>query len=135
MSPMIDLRHTCIVSIGNDLIEIDRIRALVQKYERRFLEHIYTAEELDYCFRQTVQFNSLAARFAAKEATAKALRVGIGRHLHWRSIAVSNDTSGAPSIHLDFLGKQALANLGGKRLLLSISHTKSLAQAIVLITG
>jgi holo-[acyl-carrier protein] synthase len=84
---------------GVDIIEIERIRSAVARHGDHFLLRVYTPQELSACERR---IESLAARFAAKEAAAKALGTGIWRHqITWQSIEIVRDpASGAPSLHL-----------------------------------
>lgn len=76
---------------------------------------------------------SLAARFAAKEAVSKAFGTGIGAELELSSIGVVTDERGAPSIVLDEKGEKLLRERGGSRVLISLTHTASLAQAFAVI--
>ena len=84
---------------GVDLVEIERIRKSIQRHGVRFLNRVYTVDELSYCQGRV---ESLAARFAAKEATSKALGTGIWRNgIGWTDIEVGRDPkSGAPHLLL-----------------------------------
>lgn len=62
-----------VLGIGIDIIEIDRIKETIEKYGERFLNKVYTKDELDYCLKKNNKFQHLAARFAAKEAVFKAM--------------------------------------------------------------
>ncbi len=106
-----------------DIIDIARVRQLVQRYGNRFLERIFTTCEIGYCFSRRDPFPHLAARFAAKEAFLKAFAPSRG-DFNWKDIEVGRDETGAP--FLIFQGKQV------KEALLSLSHTESLASAVVL---
>jgi len=111
-------------SVGVDIVDVDRIRDLHQRYGSRFLDRVFTELEIEYSFRSRGNrvFEHLAARFAAKEAVIKAL----GYRVPLRSIEVTNDPSGKPTIVCD--------NVEGK-IEASLSHTDRLAIAHVLIEG
>jgi holo-[acyl-carrier protein] synthase len=80
---------------GVDLIEIERVRAAVEEHGERFLSRVYTKAEVRCCGKR---IESLAARFAAKEAVAKALGTGVWRSgVAWTDIEVLKDESGAPA--------------------------------------
>jgi len=116
------------LSAGIDLLEIERLQRAVSRYGERFLQRIFTNQE-----RTDVQDNlaSLAARFAAKEAAAKALGCGIGE-VSWQEIEICRGPSGEPLLQLHGRA-QALANERQLRhWAVSLSHTRSLATAVVI---
>lgn len=119
------------MTTGIDLMEIERIQAAVDRWGNRFLQRIYTDGEIAYC-RGRAQ--SLAGRFAAKEATSKALGIGI-RKLRWRDIEVLPDMRGKPRIFLH--GKAALVarEQGITGFDVSITHSRSDAAAMVVAWG
>jgi holo-[acyl-carrier protein] synthase len=110
-----------IVGSGIDMAEIGRIQQSVERYGQRFLDRIYTAAEQAYCLRKRKAAESFAARFAAKEAGAKALGTGISYGVNWLEIEVGREPSGRPT--LLFHGRAAL----------SITHTNELAMASVVL--
>jgi holo-[acyl-carrier protein] synthase len=122
-----------IVGSGIDLAEIERIQHSVERYGQRFLDRVYTASEQAYCLRKRKSAESLAARFAAKEAGAKALGTGISHGVNWLEIEVVREASGRPT--LKFYGRAAefAARLGAVRSALSITHTATLAMASVVL--
>ena len=89
-----------IVGSGIDLTEIERIQHSVERYGQRFLDRVYTAAEQAYCLRKRKSAESLAARFAAKEAGAKALGTGISYGVNWLEIEVVREASGRPTLKL-----------------------------------
>ena len=93
-----------IVGIGNDLMEIERIRQAHQRWGDRFLRKIFTEAEREYAARKSDPFPSLAARFAAKEAGAKALGTGIARGVYWKDIEVLRARGQAPTLHFSRQG-------------------------------
>ena len=89
-----------IVGSGIDLVEIDRIQHSVERYGARFLNKVYTAAEQAYCLRKRNSAESLAARFAAKEAGAKALGTGMSRGVTWLEIEVVRQPGGRPTLQV-----------------------------------
>ncbi len=84
-----------VIGLGTDLIEIERIAHSVERYGEAFLQRVFTAGEIEYCQRKKKNSaESLAARFAAKEAGAKALGTGISRGVSWLEFEV-RQASGA----------------------------------------
>ena len=86
-----------VLGLGSDLIEIARIGASIERFGARFLERVFTAEEIAYCRTKKDAAESFAARFAAKEAGAKALGTGISRGIAWVEIEVRRELSGRPA--------------------------------------
>jgi holo-[acyl-carrier protein] synthase len=122
-----------IVGSGIDLVEIHRIQQSVDRYGARFLNKVYTAAEQAYCLRKRNAAESLAARFAAKEAGAKALGTGISRGVTWLEIEVVREPGGRPTLR--FLGRAAemAGRLNARRAALSITHTRDMAMASVVL--
>lgn len=121
------------MQIGNDIIEISRIKNFIKKHGKACVGVIFSENEWNYCFRKANPYPSFAARFAAKEAVAKALGTGFGRYLNWNSIEVLNDDKGAPYVKLDDKGKILLEKLHTKTVKISISHCKDFATAVAII--
>jgi len=116
--------------IGIDIIEIDRIKsALNDNSGERFLERVYTPNEISYCkLKNSYKYNSLAARFAAKEAVAKALGTGLKQFV-WTDIEITNNDEGKPSVNLFNGAKNKAENMNIKEIHISLSHSKTLAFA------
>ena len=116
--------------LGIDIIEIARIKSAVSGAAgERFLEKVFTPREIAYCRSgQAFRYNSLASRFAAKEAVAKALGTGI-REFTWTDIEIVNDKLGKPNIVLHNKAKKMAAKLKVKTIHVSLSHTHMLAFA------
>ncbi|MDH3943545.1 MAG: holo-ACP synthase [Anaerolineae bacterium] len=112
---------------GVDLIEVHRIKQAVERQGARFLRRIYTAKELAL-FGDN--YPSLAARFAAKEAVAKALGTGIGE-VEWTDIEILHGPQKQPVLHLHDAAKKASARLRISQWSLSLSHTHEHAIAFV----
>jgi len=112
---------------GVDMLEISRLTDAVNRHGERFLARIYTPAERDVC---AGNYASLAARFAAKEAVAKALGTGLGR-VAWTDIEVLRDASGAPVLNLTGNARARSDELGLRHWSLSLSHTREYAIAMV----
>jgi holo-[acyl-carrier protein] synthase len=117
-------------AIGIDIIEIDRVRQALQR-RPRLAARLFTERERDYCDRRTDPAPHYAARFAAKEATAKAL----GRWLRWHEVEVLNHDSGRPYISLSGEAAAIAGVATGSHLLVSLSHSRDYAVACVLLVG
>jgi holo-[acyl-carrier protein] synthase len=122
-----------IIGSGIDLTEIRRIQKAVDRYGNRFLNRVYTAGEQAYCLGKRKSAESLAARFAAKEAAAKALGTGISHGVHWLEIEVVREPGGRPTLRFHGRAAQIAARLGVAHAALSITHTNDLAMASVVL--
>ena len=118
---------------GIDLVEIGRIQQSVERYGQRFLDRVYTAAEQAYCLRKRKAAESLAARFAAKEAGAKALGTGISRGVNWLEIEVVREPGARPTLRFHGRAAAMAAHLGVLRSALSVTHTAELAMASVVL--
>lgn len=117
---------------GVDLIEISRVAQAVVRHQRRFLTRVFTPREIEQC---RGRIESLAARFAAKEATAKALGTGIWRHgIRWTDIEVIRNDEGAPSLHLHGGALTRAQSLHWTKTSVSLSHSREQAIAFVVAT-
>ena len=122
-----------IVGSGIDLVEIGRIQHSMDRYGSRFLNRVYTAAEQAYCLRKRNAAESFAARFAAKEAGAKALGTGISFGVNWLEIEVVRAPGGRPTLRFHGRAAQIAAAMGVARSALSITHTANLAMASVVL--
>jgi holo-[acyl-carrier protein] synthase len=122
-----------IVGSGIDLTEIGRIQKSMDRYGERFLARVYTASERAYCLRKRHAAESFAARFAAKEAGAKALGTGINYGVNWLEIEVVREPSGRPTLKFHGRAAEFAARLGAVHAALSITHTNDLAMASVVL--
>ena len=124
-------------AIGTDIVDVERLHAAVKRFGDAFLSKIFTENELVYCLGLSINYRSLAARFAAKEAFSKALGMGIGMGsaLKWNDVSVQNHPSGAPEIVLSAKANNLMKRRGFKFAKVSLSHTKTLAQAVVILTN
>jgi len=120
-----------VLGLGTDLIETRRVQESIDRFGERFVERIFTAGEIAYCTRKKNAAESFAARFAAKEAGAKALGTGISRGVSWKEFEVKREASGRPSLHLSGRAQELAEAMGVKRIQLSLTHTRDLAMAVV----
>jgi holo-[acyl-carrier protein] synthase len=120
-----------ILRTGVDLIEISRVSEVIARHGKHYLERIYTFAELEQCGKNV---ESLAGRFAAKEAVAKALGTGIG-DVTWKEIEILGDESNAPMLHLYGMAAQTAKQLGLTEWSVSISHNQSHAVAFTVAIG
>ena len=122
-----------IIGSGIDLVEIERIQHSIDRYGSRFLDRAYTGTEQAYCQRKRKSAESFAARFAAKEAGAKALGTGISFGVNWLEIEVVRGRGGRPNLRFHGRAAEIAAGLGVVRAALSITHTAELAMASVVL--
>jgi holo-[acyl-carrier protein] synthase len=120
-----------LVGTGIDLIEIDRIAESIERYGDRFLRRIYTSGEIAYCQRKKEAAESFAARFAAKEAGAKALGTGIQHGVAWKEIEVRRQPGQRPTLHFSGRAAEIAIRLGVENISLSLTHNNSVAMASV----
>lgn len=121
-----------IIGLGFDATDLPRIRQAVDRYGDRFLRRVFTAGEIAYCTRQRDPVPSLAGRFAAKEATMKALGTGHSRGVLWKDIEVVRH-GGPPQLRLTGGALRWFEALKARRSLLTITHADTLAMAQVLL--
>jgi holo-[acyl-carrier protein] synthase len=122
-----------IAGIGVDLCEVERIEAAIGRHGERFLERIYTTAERAYCESKVNRMERFAGRFAAKEAAMKAIGTGWRRGVGWRDLEVMRAASGQPVIVFHGAAQRIATELGVTRALVSISHTKTMAVAQVVL--
>ena len=120
-----------VLGLGTDLIETSRVQQSIDRFGERFLERIFTAGEIAYCMRKKNSAESFAARFAAKEAGAKALGTGISRGVTWKEFEVKREASGRPSLLLTGRAEELAKAMGVRRVQLSLTHSRELALAVV----
>src|SRR5690606_5408183 len=116
------------VEVGVDVIEIERIAGVLERHGERFLHRIYTERERE---RYRDRPAELAARFAAKEATMKALGTGI-RGVRWRDIETLPNRRGKPILVLHHTAKARAELLGFRHFSISLTHTRTEATAVVI---
>jgi len=119
-----------LLGLGCDVIEVARIRGVCDRQGERFLARVFTDEERAYCSGLTHPHKHLAARFAAKEAVSKCFTTGIGAELSWKSISIFHGERRQPLVRLDEKGAALLQHMGATQVLVSLSHTETLAMAV-----
>ena len=121
-----------IIGVGTDAISIPRIREMKEKWGNRFLDRVFTPSEKKYCNQYGDSSEHYAVRFAAKEATSKALGVGFGQELDWKDIVVNNDKEGKPFIKFrNAVAKKIKKN--GYKCHLSMAHCTDYATAVSIL--
>lgn len=124
-----------VVGMGTDLAEIVRVARSIERFGDRFLARVYTPGEIAYCMTKKGFAESFAARFAAKEAAAKALGTGISYGVGWKEFEVTRAKSGKPSLVLHGRAAALAAEMGVINISLSLTHTRDLAMAMVVMEG
>jgi holo-[acyl-carrier protein] synthase len=122
-----------LLGLGCDLIEVERIRGVMERQGERFLARVFTDEERAYCGGLKNPHPHLAARWAAKEAVSKCFTTGIGAELGWKSVSVYHGARMEPLVRLDAQGAALLRHVGGTHVLLTLSHTETAAMAVAAI--
>lgn len=128
-----------ILGIGNDLIDIRRIEATLERFDRRFIDRIFTPIEQSKSDRRANRAASYAKRFAAKEACSKALGTGFRQGVYWRDMGVVNLASGRPTMALAGGARLHLERMTPEgcqaQIDLTLTDDFPLAQAIVIISA
>ncbi|MBQ5790201.1 MAG: holo-ACP synthase [Thermoguttaceae bacterium] len=125
-----------VVGIGTDAAEIDRVLKLYERFPETFMNRVFTEREREYCLRKKRNFGeSLAARWAAKEATLKALGTGWASGISWTDVEVVNRPDGAPQLFLTGGAKKVADELGVVDAKISLTHCKTLAIAFVVLSA
>ena len=124
-----------IIGIGLDLVEIERVRGMLERHPSRARAKLFTPGEVDHCGRVREPVESFAARFAAKEALFKALGTGLSGGARWCDVEVVVMDSGAPMLRLHGPTLRIAEELGVTRAHVSLTHTRHLASAYVVLEG
>ena len=119
-----------ILGTGIDLVDLERIRGLLQREGERFLERVYTQAERAYCLGRARPAEPLGARFAAKEAVMKCLGTGWAQGVAFTQIEVTREESGQVGIRMTGRAAEIAASRGIQRVHLSLSHTADQAVAM-----
>ena len=124
-----------IFGIGIDTIEVPRIERTISEYGEQFLNRIFSDDEISYCKSRRFTAEHFAARFAAKEAFAKAIGTGIRRGFIWKEVEVRKEYSGKPIISIYGSMIENVAKIVGSEYIVQVSltHTKEVAEAMVII--
>jgi holo-[acyl-carrier protein] synthase len=122
-----------IVGTGIDIAEVPRIGDAIDQFGERFLLRIFTEQEREYCDSKANRTERYAARFAAKEASMKALGTGWNHGLRWRDIEVHRQPGQRPTIRFHGKAAEFARRLGATNIALSLSHTPEQAIASVIL--
>ena len=122
-----------LAGIGCDVVEVDRLRRELARPDGGFRDDVFTPSEIAYCAGKRWPERHFAARFAAKEALLKALGTGARRWSAWREVEVVRDGAGAPSLTLHGRVHRRSADLGVRRVRVSLAHTATVAMASVVL--
>lgn len=122
-----------IVGTGIDIAEVPRIAESIERFGDRFIQRVFTDEEIQYCESKANRMERYAARFAAKEAAMKALGTGWNHGVRWRDVEVIRKPGGRPTIQFHGKAAEFATKMSAKNVSLSISHTKEQAIASVIL--
>lgn len=115
-----------IKGLGTDILEISRLKKVLQKHPHRFISRLFSSKEALYCQKFKDPHIHLAGRFCAKEAISKALGCGFGKELSFKDIEIENDLRGKPTVKFS---KKANHHFGNPKIEISISHCNDYATA------
>ena len=122
-----------IIATGIDIVDISRLEESFERSGDLFRDRIFTEVEIAYCERRARRFASYAARFAAKEATMKALGTGWAEGVGWRDIEVVSQENGKPTLKLSGRALELFQKMGAWKAHLTLSHSNDLAIAQVIL--
>lgn len=122
-----------VVGLGADIIEVERVRGVIERQGERFLTRVFTDEERAYCAAMKHPHKHYAARFAAKEAVSKCFSTGIGAELGWRSVSIYHGERHQPLVRLDAQATALLAQVGATHVHVTLSHTDTVAMAVAVL--
>jgi len=121
-----------ILGIGTDLVDVERIAEKLEK-KAGFKELVFSADEIAYCEARTFKYEHYAARFAAKESFLKAIGMGWSKGTAFNEIEVYNNGEGKPELRFLGITAKTVEALKAGKIFVSLSHTKTMATAIVII--
>lgn len=124
-----------IIGIGIDLTEISRIEESIQRFGNRFVQRVFTEAERKYCETKASPGSHFAARFAAKEACAKALGCGVAGGIRWLDMELRRDESGKPTLRLTGKASELAGQLAVKKIHVTLTHSRDQAAAVVVLEG
>ena len=121
-----------IEGLGIDIIEVERVQHNIEK-EAGFAEMIFSKNEIGYCESKANKFQHYAARFAAKEAFLKAIGTGWLAGMQFNEIEIVNNDEGKPELMVSGSTQKTLSSFAISKVLVSLSHLKTFATAVVVI--
>ncbi len=124
-----------VIGLGTDIVEIERIDAMIKRHGESFLKRVYTDSEINYCQKRKQNSEAFAGRWAAKEAVMKVLGTGFVKGIGFMDIEIISEQSGKPVVQLLGGAKDRADLLGIDDVLISISHCKLYATATAIGVG
>lgn len=121
--------------IGVDLVQIPRLRQIIERWQDKFLRRVFTAGEIAYCQKRRDPVPHFAARFAAKEAALKALGTGLRLGIRWTELEVRREPGQPPVLVLSGRSLDVGRERGGRRMLLALTHDGDYAVAHAMLVG
>src|SRR5206468_11288560 len=121
--------------IGVDLVNIPRMRDVIDRWQDRFLRRVFTEAEIAYCRARRDPVPHFAARFAAKEAGLKALGTGLRLGMSWRELEVRRERGGPTTLVLSGRSRERGRARGGRRMLLALSREGEYALGEAMLVG
>jgi holo-[acyl-carrier protein] synthase len=122
-----------IFGIGTDLVEVERIERIIEKWHDRFIKRVYSRDETVYCNQKANPSIHYAARFAAKESFLKSLGKGLGMGISLKDIEMVNEPDGKPCLRIRNHGENILREAGITAIHVSVTHTGKYAHALVIL--
>ena len=122
-----------IAGTGIDIVNIERVERLMDRWGERFIRRVFTEAEICHCRRRARAAECFASRFAAKEAFLKAVGWGLQNGVHWTDIEVDHDALGNPGLVLRRKAEEILEARGIRRVFVSLSHDDPWAVAQVIL--
>jgi holo-[acyl-carrier protein] synthase len=132
-SGLLRLVTKMIIGIGIDIADQIRIREGINKYGERFVQRLFTAQEITQCTRYRFPYEHYAGKFAVKEAFMKAIGTGLTQQVTFRDIEVLNRDSGAPYVVTYGRAAEIVEQLGVTQIHVSLSHAANIAAAVVVL--
>jgi holo-[acyl-carrier protein] synthase len=124
-----------ILGVGTDIVQIDRFRRAIERWQGRFLERLFSEKEREECLKWQDPVPHLAVKFAAKEAFGKAMGTGFGDWVSPREVEVLHDSSGAPQFVVNGRAKRQMDKRKVRKAFLSLSHDAGMGIAFVIMEG
>lgn len=122
-----------ISGIGIDIVDVAKVANSIQEYGNRYLQKLFTLQEIEYCNAAPIKAQRYAARIAAKEAAMKALATGWDEGVDWLDFEVINELSGQPTLRVQGAAAQLLKDRGIAKIWVSLSHLPEYAIAQVVL--
>jgi len=122
-----------IIGIGTDIVDVKRMQNAVERFGDRFLQRIFTENEIKYSEGKISRYQHLAVRFGAKEALLKAMGTGLRDGILWHEIETKNDKLGKPTIFCSGICLEKLNELQVDNIHISLSHTEKYGVATVIL--